>query len=151
MDRFIFWQRWLLVVSVLVVVFGLGMALLNRTAIFAPVNQGVDPLFWPGGAVTEQVSRFQGWIYGVLGATMAGWGVFMGFIVYYPFRRREVWAWYCLVCGLLLWFVVDTAISAAAGVTFNVVFNTAGLIVLGLPLAFTHQMRLDRQNSEAID
>lgn len=139
MDRFDFWQRWLGVISALVAVFGVGMALLNRTVLFSPIDGLVNPVFW--GSVSESASRFQGWIYGVLGATMAGWGVCMTFVVVYPFRRREPWAWNCLAAGIALWYMVDTGLSAVYGVTFNVVFNTVLMLLVAVPLFFTRAMR----------
>ncbi len=82
---------------------------------------------------------FQHWIYGVWGATIAGWGVFLTFISYFPFRNKEKWAWNCLSLGLLVWFVLDTSISLFYSVYFNAAFNTALLILAGLPIFFTRK------------
>ncbi|MBN1452834.1 MAG: hypothetical protein JW963_17585 [Anaerolineales bacterium] len=139
MKKFLFWQRWLFVFSLIVTVFGMGMALLNRTSLFAVFDGQVDPVFWGASPLPAGVDRFQGWIYGVLGATMAGWGVFLAFIAQVPFRNRERWAWNALLLGLSLWYVTDTAISLYFGVIFNAVFNTAFFILALLPLLFTRQ------------
>ena len=94
MSRFLFWQRWLFVFSLIVIVFGLCMALLNRTPLFDVFDKQVNPVFWGRGLLLPPgVGAFQGWSYGVLGATMAGWGVFLAFVTCYPFRNRERWAW----------------------------------------------------------
>jgi len=83
------------------------------------------------------VAAFQRWIYGVLGATVAGWGVFVYFLARFPFARRERWAWHCALVGILLWFTLDTGISLAAGVFFNVGLNSLIFLLAIIPLAFT--------------
>jgi hypothetical protein len=139
MRPFTFWQRWLLVLSVVIVAFGLGMAVLNGTPLFDLLNHQVDPVFWDNQPLPAEALAFRGWAYGVLGATMAGWGVFFVFLTQVPFRRKERWAWNCLALGLLVWYVPDTILSLASGVTFNAVFNTVLLVLVALPLFFTRK------------
>jgi hypothetical protein len=136
---FSFWQKWLFVLSLLIIAFGVGMALLSGTAIFQIFNSQINPVFWGASEVSGPARNFQKWVYGLLGATMAGWGVFFAFIVHYPFRRHERWAWNCIAAGLLLWYVIDTSLSVAFNVVFNVVFNTALLVFALLPLVFTRR------------
>jgi hypothetical protein len=136
-NTFSFWQRWLLVVGFILILFGVVMALFNGTVVFALFNSQIDPVFWGAAGIPGDAARFQQWIYGVLGATVAGWGVFLAFIAHYPFKAKEKWSRNCVAAGLLLWYVLDTAISLYFGVFFNAIFN-AVLLVLGiLPLAFT--------------
>jgi hypothetical protein len=137
MQNFSFWQRWLFVVGLGIAVFGILMAFLSGTPIFDLFNRQIDPAFWGGGSSLESIRPFQQWVYGIWGATIAGWGVFVTFIAHYPFRNKEKWAWNCLVLGILVWFVLDTALSAFHKVYFNVAFNTALLILAGLPAVFT--------------
>jgi hypothetical protein len=136
-NNFSFWQKWLFVVGLLITVFGIMMAFFNGTPLFALFNSQVDPAFWGTEGIIDNARRFQQWIYGVLGATVAGWGVFLAFIAHYPFKNREKWAWNCLVAGLLLWYLVDTAISLNFRVYFNAVFNTLLVILVMLPVIFT--------------
>jgi len=137
--QFAFWQRWLVAASVIVVVFGLFMAFFNRTLLFDLFNRGVDPAFWGAGAVPVEAQRFQGWAYGVLGATMAGWGLTLLFLARQAFLRKERWAWSSVLAGILLWFVVDEYISLASGAYFNAAFNLVFLVLVGLPLIFTRR------------
>jgi hypothetical protein len=139
MQRFLFWHKWLLSVSALLTVFGAALALFNQTPVFELLfNRQVDPVFWGAGEMTPAAAAFQQWAYAVLGATVAGWGISMIFIVYYPFRRRERWAWRCLAVGLGAWYVIDTSLSLAAQVTFNAAFNTLLLALIVPPLIATH-------------
>lgn len=139
MANFSFWQRWLFVVGIGVAAFGILMALLSGTPLFDLFNRQVDPAFWSTNAVGDVARQFQHWIYGVWGATIAGWGIFLTYIARYPFKRKEQWSRNCLVFGLLVWFVLDTLLSVFYKVYFNAAFNTALLILAGLPLVFTRK------------
>jgi hypothetical protein len=113
------------------------MAFFSGTILFEAFNNQVDPVFWGTESVPVTTRNFQGWVYGVLGSTMAGWGIFMIFIAHYPFKMKEQWSWNCLFIGLLFWFVIDTAISLYFNVYFNAAFNSV-IFILGLiPLFFT--------------
>ncbi len=139
MPNFSFWQKWLLVVGIVIAVFGTLMALLSGTPLFDLFNQQIDPAFWGTNAVGESAKVFQQWVYGVWGATIAGWGIFVTFIAHYPFREKKRWAWDCLVTGMLVWFVLDTSLSVYYQVYFNAAFNTALLILTLLPVVATRK------------
>lgn len=139
MKAFHFWQKWLLVASLLIVIFGLALAFFNQAAMFdSLLNNQINPAFWGSTEAPGQVIAFQRWIYGVLGATVAGWGVCMTFIARYPFWKRERWAWNCIAAGVIVWFVVDTGLSLYYA-PFNAAFNAVLFLVIGLPLAFTRK------------
>lgn len=139
MDRFTFWQRWLFIVGLAVSVFGVALAFLNATPLFAVMHHQVNPVFFMEERICADARAFQAWIYGVLGAAVASWGVALAFIARYPFGKKEPWAWNCVATGLLLWYVIDTAISAYFRVYFNVLFNTGMLVLALLPLVFTRK------------
>jgi hypothetical protein len=137
MRRFHFWRIWLLIVTVVITVFGVLMAFLNQTAVFAIFNREINIVFWPNGEVGKGFPQFQSWVYGVWGATVAGMGIFAAYVAYYPFARREKWARQCLAAGTVVWYVLDTHISLTSGVIFNALFNTVIFLLIGIPLAFT--------------
>lgn len=137
--RFIFWQRWLLILGVIIVVFGAALAFLYPTPLFDIFHTQIDPIFWAAGELTGGTSLFQQWIYGVLGATMAGWGVCIAFIAAVPFKRKEKWAWNCLALAVSLWFAIDTFLSWRFGALFNVVFNTLIFLAAMVPLLLSRK------------
>ena len=139
MAGFVLWQKWLLIVGVIIAIFGVMLALFSQTVLFAFFNQQINPIFWGTVDLPANAQAFQPWIYGVLGAVMAGWGIFTTFIVHYPFKRKEKWAWTCLASGVLAWFVIDTFISLSFKVYFNAAFNAVLLIGIMLPLVFSRK------------
>ncbi len=101
MKNFSFWQKWLLIVSIYLVVFGLVLAFFSQTQLMDFVfNNQINPVFWHDEGIPKDTVPFQAWIYGVLGATVSGWGVLMVFLVHYPFKAREKWAWNCIAAAI---------------------------------------------------
>lgn len=139
MTSFSFWQRWLLAVSIIIAIFGVMMVFLSGTVLFDFFNRKIDPAFWSTGIADHVTRQFQQWIYGVWGATIAGWGVILTYIAHDPFKRREHWAWKSVAFGLLVWFVLDTSLSLFHKVYFNAAFNIVLLVLAGLPVVFTRQ------------
>ena len=140
MNTFKFWQKWLLIVGIYLVVFGLYLTFFNQSSVMNFLfNRQIDPNFWETTELPKNALKFQGWIYGVLGAVIAGWGTLIAFWAYYPFKSCEMWAWNGLALGTAIWYCADTAISVIYGVTFNVVFNTVMLLLLATPLLFTRK------------
>ncbi len=134
-------RRWLQVLGLLLGAFGTAMALAAGTPAFDTVDRLVDPAFWENGP-DAAAREFQAWAYGVWGATIAGWGIAVAFLAAQAFRRREAWAWHAIAAGTALWFVLDTGLSLAHGVTFNVAFNLAVLLAVAVPLLSTrHSFR----------
>jgi hypothetical protein len=140
MRRVNFWYQWLLVVSLIVVIFGLILAFLYGTALFKPLDEQLSAAFWSNpGDVTAAMHHYQHWLVGVLGALFASWGVLLAFITYYPFKRQEKWAWNGLVTALIVWFVVDESFSLYFHVYLNALGNLVFLLLLALPLFFTRK------------
>jgi len=133
MKRLDLWSCWLFAVGLVIIALGLAMSLLGGTHAL----DLVEPVFWGAQAQPAQALAFRGWIYGVTGATMAGWGVFIAFVARQAFARRERWAWYCTAIGVLVWYIPDTTMSLRYGVAVNVVINSLLLAGVALPLIFS--------------
>lgn len=138
-SRFFLWRNWLLAVCAIVILFGLIMALLSWSPLFSVFNDLVSDVFWNGTGPDAAVKQYQLWVHGMLGATMAGWGVTLAFIVFYPFTKKERWAWNAIVIGLALWFLVDTFMTVYTRAYFNVGVNVLLIVLAGIPLLMSRK------------
>jgi len=140
MGHFAFWQKWLFIVGLILTFFGITFALFSGTFLFKVFDTQINPSFWGTPEIPDiATDEFQQWIYGVLGATIAGWGVFLAFIAHYPFKKHELWAWNCILVGIIVWYVLDTGISLYFKVYFNAVFNAVLLAFVITPLGFSRR------------
>lgn len=136
------WWRWLLVVCVVGTVFGLVLVIVPGVFHSTLGRITYNSFFANHDAYTALSANelgYQDWLFGLLGAVMAGWLVMMGWVVAGPFRRGERWAWSAIVVSMAVWFVFDTGTSLVHGVVFNAVFNLGFLLGFGIPLAATYR------------
>lgn len=90
MDKFSFWQKWLLIFGIYLSVFGLVLVFFSKSALIDFIfNNQIDPVFWEKDTLQGNIINFRSWIYGVLGSVIAGWGVFIAFIAHYPFKEKQ--------------------------------------------------------------
>ena len=107
---------WFSVVSSIMVVIGLLFAFFGLAML--PVNAAV----------------LLPWENAVYGATFMGWGTTLFLVGRLAFRRRDPDLMKALLCGLFVWFPVESLFSAYFGVWFNVGVDVAVLALLSLPL-----------------
>jgi hypothetical protein len=133
---FEFFRIWLVVLGAGIVLGGAAISLLGGTRVFAGMNRMIDPVFWQNGPDAAS-RRYQAWVYGVLGGAMAGWGLMITLLVSQAYDTRQAWVWWTLALSTALWFVLDTGQSLRYRVYTNAAVNTALLLALAIPLAFT--------------
>jgi hypothetical protein len=128
-----FWRRWLLLASGLIGAYATSLVLAGALTgrLFDVLGFGMRSGAVPHGDARSYVL----FLYGVLGAVLAGWMVTVAGIAAGPLRTGERWAWPVLVTSLGVWFVLDTGLSLAVGSWQHAVFNLLFLTALGLPLA----------------
>jgi hypothetical protein len=124
----------------LIIVFGGVIALLSWTPLFTIFNGLVNSTFWPRSGPDAGAQAFMLWAYGMLGATMVGWGIFLAYIVRYPLAKKERWARDCIAIGVAVWFLIDTSMSVWMQAYFNVAINVLLVFLVAVPLLATKDL-----------
>ncbi len=101
------------------------------------INEPTNEVFFGTASPDAAIRKYQIFVAGLIGATIAGWGVFMLFVARHGFARRERWAWICFAFGIDIWFVIDTAVAILYGTITHVGFNVVMLVLAAIPLAAT--------------
>jgi hypothetical protein len=134
---FRFWQRWMLIASLFFTAFGILAALAPDSVLFELWISEIDRTFFMG-PIDPQARTMRGFLMGPLGGTIAGSYLLQSFVVAIPFKRKERWAWHAIVWSTLLWFAVDSLVSALHGAYFNIyLINLMPLVIFGIPLLAT--------------
>ncbi len=144
-SRFLFWWRWLVIATCIVLLFGLSMVVLpgSTQTLFNFVY-----LSSPHGApiFSESAINYIKFISAVLGSVMFGWSIALLYILFGSFRRRQMEGWKTIAASLVAWCIPDTALSLWYGFSQNAVLN---LIMLGLfviPLIATYRIIKETPN-----
>lgn len=131
-----FWFGWLKIAAMLCTLFGIFMALFNQTEVLGFLNKHIVSTFYKTPELAYAAAPAQAWLIGVLGATMTGWGVAILYLIHYPLQRKEQWAWNAILLPLLIWFLIDSSLSACHGAYFNVIINFVLILQFIAPLMF---------------
>jgi uncharacterized membrane protein YhaH (DUF805 family) len=133
-----FWVRWLVVVTVGVMVFGILLVLAPGLA-----REGFSLLVYGD---RQQIATFGsgaahyiGLVHAVLGAVMFGWGLALLLVVRGLFARGAREGWQIVVVSVAAWFVPDTTFSLWSGFWQNAVLNLVFIILFAIPLTATYQ------------
>jgi len=136
--RFLFWWRWLIVITLGIMIFGIAMVLapaLTRQFFGLLLYSSPDTLSTFGAPTIAYITL----VHGVLGSVMFGWGVALLYILLGPFRRGSREGWLMLVVSLAAWFVPDTAFSLWAGFWQNAALNGVIAALYIIPLAASYR------------
>jgi len=133
-----FWFRWLLVVTVVLLLFSASFVLLPDL-IYRFFAWMVSPVLNVDAVVTIEAAHYIKLIYGVLGAVMIGWSIALLSILISSFRRGERFGWWSVAASIGIWFIMDTSFSISMGFVPNAIFNLLFLILFSIPLAATYR------------
>lgn len=135
-SRFLFWWRWLIVVTLGVLLFGLSLIVapeFTRRFFGLLLYSSSESLATFGVPAVAYLTL----LHGVLGAVMVGWAVALLFVLLGPFRHFSKRGWLAMVVSLLAWFVPDTALSLWSGFWQNAALNLVFAVLFAIPLAAT--------------
>ena len=135
-----FWQRWMLLTTGSMVLMGL---ILTFTPLLTDI---VHPLYYNNyfeydafSRLSDGDLRFHTFLFGVSGVVVSSWAIVMFFLVMFPLRNGQRWAWYALSISLTVWFIGDGYASIATGFVVHAMMNMSLLIMMSIPLLATYR------------
>jgi len=114
------------VLAVLHVLVGLALPWLVELPQFGFYNRHLLAAFDTDSAEALALGKF---MIGILGPTVASWGLLFLFVVNVSFTTRSRTGWYFMVFAITGWCLCDMYLSFVAGVYLNLIID---MIVLGL-------------------
>lgn len=84
-----FWYSWLKVTIILLTICGLVMSCLSKTPFLSLLNENINHAFFADHFPDSSTIMLQGWLIGILGAVMAGWGITMLFLIYNSMKKKN--------------------------------------------------------------
>ncbi|MFZ5879676.1 MAG: hypothetical protein ACOY0R_09915 [Chloroflexota bacterium] len=139
-SNFNFWQRWLVVVSAGVMLYGISMVLAPDLLrqFLSLLAFGSPQVITSFGA---EAADYIALAHAVMGSVMFGWGATMMLVLFSQFRPGNQTGWLTIAVPLAAWFIPDTLYSLWSGFWQNAVLNLAFAILFAIPLAATFRMK----------
>ena len=129
----LFWQNWLRVASLILVAYGVMMALVMLPPMQDPMRWMIDLVLEPSAAAGPALSERAVFITGIAGAMLMGWGLLIYFVATHGMKSGADWAGRAILTSLLVWFVVDNIVSYEVGAYMNIASNTVFAIIFAVP------------------
>ena len=117
-----------------------GTGLFGAVMVLAPelTRQGYGLLMYGDAARMDgfgaEALGYVTLLHGVLGAVMIGWALALMLLLRGPWRVAGPVAWRIVATSVAVWYVVDSAYSAAVGAWPNVVLNTVFALLFAVAL-----------------
>jgi hypothetical protein len=151
MPRRVRWAwRFLLAALAFQALVGLSAAIAIDSPLWSVHQRAVASELWGHGDFGPNAEAYRSWVMGPLGGTIVGWAVALLWVVAVPMRRREPWAWWAVAASTVVWFVIDSSLSAIHGVYTNVAFNGLAVSMIALPWAATLRWGLAGARSASV-
>lgn len=129
----LFWQNWLRVVSLVLVAYGVMMALVVLPPMQDLLRWMIDLVLEPSVAAGPALSERTIFLTGIAGAMLMGWGLLTYFVATHGLNSGADWAGRAIVTSLTVWFVVDNIVSFEVGAYVNIAGNTLFALLFALP------------------
>lgn len=125
---------WLIVVSIAVIITGIIFALIAPYYI-----QTIQDIFYHSfndqsiKTISIIDKNHINWIYGVLGGTLAGWGMMILCMAVNLLIDNNKAIWNTILFSVITWFVIDTVITIKFMVIPNLLLNITILLAVIIP------------------
>lgn len=129
-----FWYRWMIIWCWCVIGFGAVLALSIFEALSAPTMLLLDLVFWPIDGEPAALSREAIFAVALAGALTMGLGAMILGLARDETLNGSPRLWRHVTAAVLVWYVVDSAVSILGGAIVNAVSNTVLLVTFLLPV-----------------
>lgn len=118
-------------IAVLHIIGGLLLPVLVETLAFNVYHQHLAHAFKLNSSMPAAETRF---LVGILGPTIASWGVLFLYTVKTAFSNPNPRAWWFIVIACMVWAPYDSWLSISHGVNLNAYLNLVVLACIAIPM-----------------
>lgn len=125
---------WLKTGSAVTIGFGAIIAAAATPALQVPTSLLLDLVYWPLDGAPSMAGRAPRILSAISGGVLIGWGLMMWLLATTLYAKEPVLCRKIILTSIISWFVVDSAMSIAAGAFLNAILNVGFLLVFALPV-----------------
>lgn len=129
-----FRAQFLMLVAISFFIYAVLWALAPFSAINLPARLILDLADWPLDNLASPLDRNTQWLSAIGAGLLAAIGIILGGIVVPAIKQRNIAIIKTTIVAMIVWYLIDSLGSIAAGVSSNVLFNTFYLTLVLIPL-----------------
>ncbi len=124
----------MMVVAVIFFIYSILWALAPYPSLNLPARFILDLADWPLDNLDAPLDRNTQWLSAIGAGVLAAISIFLGGIVVPAIKKADTSVTRTTILAMVVWYVIDSTGSVAAGVFSNVFFNTIYLFLILIPL-----------------
>lgn len=124
-------KRILQLIAVLHIIGGLLLPLIAETSLFNRYHQHLIQVFDITDNDSSAVIQF---LFGILGPTIASWGILFLFSIHTAFANPNPTSWWFIILACTIWAGYDSLLSLSYGVYLNAIFNGIVFTCILIPI-----------------
>ena len=128
--------------AVVFAVYSILWGLAPYESINLPSRFILDISNWPLDNLSMQLDQNTQWITAIAAGLLAAISIFLGGIVVQAIRENNRRVINTTIIAMLVWYLIDSIGSVAAGVASNAFFNSIYLTFVLIPLLYTSKHKL---------
>ena len=125
---------WLKTGSAVTIGFGILIAAAAVPALQAPTALLLDLVFLPLDGAPSNGAAAARLLSAISGGVLVGWGLMIWLLATRLYAREPDICREIILTSIVSWFVIDSAMSVAAGAALNAIFNVGFLLVFAVPV-----------------
>ncbi len=125
---------WLKTGSAVTIGFGILIAAAAVPALQAPTALLLDLVFLPMDGAPSNGAAAARLLSAISGGVLVGWGLMIWLLATRLYAREPDICREIILTSIVSWFVIDSAMSVAAGAALNAIFNVGFLLVFAVPV-----------------
>ena len=128
--------NFLMVVSIIFAIYSLLWGLAPFVAFNLPARLILDFSDWPIDSLSTPLDKNTMWLSAIGAGLLGAVSIFLGGIVVPALKEGNRPIIHATILAMMVWYIIDSAGSMAAGVSSNVFFNSIYLALVLTPLVF---------------
>ncbi|MEE9345437.1 MAG: hypothetical protein V3U88_07500 [Methylococcales bacterium] len=138
-------KRFLQLIAILHIIGGLLLPWLVQTPLADDYVLSIMQNFQVNESDSDQLVRF---LVGILGPTIASWGVLLLYVVNSFFHQPTMTTWWTIIIAGLIWAPYDSWLSIQHGIYLNAIFNGIVFFCIVVVMLMVRKRLMQKQGNE---
>ena len=129
-----FWLGWMKITVVAVIILGIMTIFFADSQLMIIFNAPFKRIFIDKIGYSTELVHMIRFLENSMGIMLIAWSVIMYFLIQFPLKKGEIWAWNALFLSVLTWYLPSVGISLYYKINSMILFDTIVFLQAMAPL-----------------